>query len=286
MDRFARRGAEVHEVAAVGYARTFERLQVGDGPGASRLGLALALVEFPSCWCRSTGGLFDVGVELTDGLLSAALERGLASAGLLAGARPRWFGQAIGMEHEDPLPPRAADAHPLLEDDLRLVDDLFQVHLPTLIAQERGLDPRECVRPSQHEVARAVAEVLGTQELLRSAANRDGQDANYLPPPSSGRTRGVRVGLAIHARLRSRPWIESARSPWRAGWTGLPRGGPEGSRTTSLARLASRARQTDNPSAGSPDDLPARASEPRATDGPAGAHAADAPGPIAASCCA
>lgn len=202
VDRFARRGAEVHEVAAVGYTRTFERLQVGDGPGASRLGLALALVEFPSSWCRSTGGLFDVGVELADGLLSAALERGLAGAGLLAGARPRWFGQAIGFEQEDPLPPRAAEAHPLLEDDLRLVDDLFQVHLPTLIAQERGLEPKDCVRPSQHEVARAVAEVLGTQELLLvHAPTGTGKTLAYLLPALLwARTRGVRVGLATYTR--------------------------------------------------------------------------------------
>ncbi len=202
VERFARRGPEVHEVAAVGYTRTFERLQVGDGPGASRLGLALALVEFPSAWCRSTGGLFEVTSKLQDGLLSSALERGLSGGGLLAGARPRWFGMACGLEQEDPLPPRSAEARSLTEHDLRLVDDLFQVHLPTLIAQERGLEPSACQRPSQHAVARAVAEVLGTQELLLvHAPTGTGKTLAYLLPALLwARTQGVRVGLATYTR--------------------------------------------------------------------------------------
>jgi len=190
------------QLAASGYALALDRLRVSDPEGASRLQLALSMAEHPSSWNLKPPGCDTPVPELQDGLLSQSVSKSLEMGVLGGGALPRWHAEACQLEESDPLPPRPPDERPLDEAELKLVDDLFQVHLPACLAEEHKIDPSLCQRPSQHQVARAVAEMFGTKKLLLiHAPTGTGKTLAYLLPAMIwARANGMRVGLATYTR--------------------------------------------------------------------------------------
>jgi Rad3-related DNA helicase len=87
------------------------------------------------------------------------------------------------------------------EDRLRL-DAIFEEHLPSSFAAASGRDRRSGYRRGQHEVARAVAGVLGSGELLLvHAPTGTGKTLAYLVPALLWAARHeTRVGIATFTR--------------------------------------------------------------------------------------
>lgn len=192
----------VLQVAAAGYGKAHHHLRATDPSGARRLGLLLGMTEHPSSWNNNPPDGETAPLTLRDGLLSQALAPGSGMKVLPPRALPRWHQEASKLEEFEPVPPRSPDERPLNADELSLVDDLFAIHLPQCLALEHGIDAQLCLRPSQQSVARAVAEMFGTQKLLLiHAPTGTGKTLAYLLPAMIwAKANGVRVGLATYTR--------------------------------------------------------------------------------------
>jgi len=198
--RFLALPAEARGLVAEGYRQTCGYLRATDPQAASRLGLALALVEYPSRWARSTGELFQLD-ELDDGGLSGASSSTDWGATLEA-LGPRAAEVSADLAEVEILPPDPATPAPFDEDDEALIDDIFRVHLPAVLAQDLGGAPEQYYRDSQHAVAREVAHTLGRNELLAvHAPTGTGKTIAYLVPALLWAHRyGVRLGVATYTR--------------------------------------------------------------------------------------
>ncbi len=189
-------------VACIGYARATHGLAAVDEQAAARLGLALALVDRPSDWARSAGELFHPGEGLEDGCLLALHDGDAPPETLLDGLQPTAaavFGDWGGAEK---LPPTPGGPAPFEAADRALLDEIFEHHLPALLAEELGGEAADYLRPTQQEVAREVASVLGTDELLLvHAPTGTGKTLAYLLPAMLwARRHDVRIGIATYTR--------------------------------------------------------------------------------------
>lgn len=196
----------VREFALCALAGTWQRLEAEEPELAAELCDWLALVEHPLSWSRDPASLFAAHPALADGRAAAALAAAHARGGdpaehardLIASLEPRcavvgrlWDGfEAVAVHAKGELA--------LCADDLRRVDEVFEVHLPALAGEEATLH----YRAGQHQVAREVARTLGANELLLvSAPTGTGKTLAYLVPAALWALRnGVRVGLSTYTR--------------------------------------------------------------------------------------
>jgi ATP-dependent DNA helicase DinG len=204
--RFLALPQPVLRLASAGYLRAWRGLREREPELAERLGMALVLLQHPSAWAGGTGELF-AQAESCDGRLGAALgsaadDPQLAVRNEIDAMQPRcatlhreWQLQAkLPPDLRAPQSPAAFDA-----EDMRRLDDAFQVHLPALF-EASGL-PRT-YRAGQHQVAREVACTLGGRELLLvHAPTGTGKTLAYLVPALLWSLRhGVRVGVSTYTR--------------------------------------------------------------------------------------
>lgn len=195
------RDARVHALAALGYGAAHEQLLATDPPAAERLAFALELFERPSAWARSTGELFHPGEGLQDDLLSGAADSG-ADPFLLEELQPAVTGAYGAWDTAPELapdPPAPCAFHP---DDRETLEAVFDQHLPGVLVSARGGAPADYLRPSQAEVARAVSDTLGADELLLvHAPTGTGKTLAYLIPAILwARRYEARVGVATYTR--------------------------------------------------------------------------------------
>jgi len=202
VSRFHGLDEDILKVAARGFAKVWEGLAGPDPDAARRLAFALALVEHPAGWSRSTGELFSSGIDLAEGRLGAAYTGDSSAQTWLDELSPKCARMAERWGKLKPLPPSSEDPVLLDETDLRLLDDLFQVHLPALFAHEHGGEIADHYRESQHSVAREVARTLGSDELLLvHAPTGTGKTLAYLLPALLWARRAeMRVGIATYTR--------------------------------------------------------------------------------------
>ncbi len=205
---FLERDPEAIEVAALGFFAAWAGLhREGQAEVASWLALALSLVEHPSAWAGREEGLFDLHPALRDGALGelssdrSAGEAAEALGVLLDELQPAWQRGRGPWLSTQPVPTRSEEPAPFHSDDRRTVDDVFQVHLPTLFA-DGGASSAPSYREGQHRVAARVAGTLGERELLVvHAPTGTGKTLAYLVPAMLWASRyGVRVGVSTYTR--------------------------------------------------------------------------------------
>lgn len=191
--RFLGLDEDVLRVAVQGFRRAWHGLSAEDPRAAATLDLALSLVARREEWSEH-GVRGRVGVPLT-----ALHDPEVPFEDLLDAQRPRCARDLDRWLALETLPPDLELAAPFHPADRTLLDQLFQEHLPKLLAT-RGGPPS--YRRSQHEVARAVAGALGTRELLLvHAPTGTGKTLAYLVPAMLwARRHGVRVGIATYTR--------------------------------------------------------------------------------------
>jgi len=202
VSRFHAQGDDVMKLAACGFAKVWEGLVAPEPSAARRLAFALALVEHPTGWSRSTGELFSAGTNLQEGRLGSAYVGDSSAQTWLDDLMPKCAKLGERWQKQKPLPPSSEDPVLLDASDMTLLDDLFQVHLPALFALERGGEASDHYRESQHSVAREVARTLGSDELLLvHAPTGTGKTLAYLLPALLWARRGaMRVGIATYTR--------------------------------------------------------------------------------------
>jgi len=230
--RFLGLEPEVLRLAALGWARSFRGLREEDPDAARQLELALTLADRPGDWTGDTGELFPDGGELPDGVLTRCLdvhwdELGEGVWRALDGVRPAWAAVGEAWALHETVPVELPGAAPLAPEDLRRIDDVFQVHLPALIEGERGAG---LYREGQHQVAQRVAATLGGEELLLvHAPTGTGKTLAYLVGAMLWAVRnGVRVGVSTYTRALQEQAVDqevprALRALARAGLEEAPR---------------------------------------------------------------
>ncbi len=208
VERFVALGDAAVALAAHGYAGAW-RLLVHAHPGAAdALALALTLVDFPDDWVPD-GDLFAQAQAAR--ALSGALERWPEPGAALDAALPACARGEQAWREQEPLPPDRAQVAPLDADDLRRVDEIFEVHLPAYFAERErdgarthrlGQHRLGQHRLGQHRVAREVARSLGRDELLLvHAPTGTGKTLAYLVPACLFALRNeLRVGVSTYTR--------------------------------------------------------------------------------------
>ena len=128
------------------------------------------------------------------------LEQARALAGSLEEAldqsEPRWASERPEWLSEDALPPTREQELSFAAEDRARLDAIFQRHLP------RRFGPDAKPRAGQLEVARQVADSLGSKELLLvHAPTGTGKTLAYLVPLCLWSARhSLRVGVATYTR--------------------------------------------------------------------------------------
>ncbi len=159
------------------------------------LAFTAALCEHPSRWLGSSGELHPEHAALEDGRLS----RSFASFETLEDALEQAEPPYASIRSSNELGVRAALPVTLDSSDRRAVDEIFQEHLPRLLASEPGVPSH---RAGQQGVAARIAESFGERELLLvHAPTGTGKTLAYLVPTLLWAFRnGVRVGVATFTR--------------------------------------------------------------------------------------
>jgi len=193
--RFQRRGPTALAIAVRGWTRAADTLRATDAEAARRIALVLDLVDRPSRWARAVASL--AGVELADGLCAAAQFVELDEDDPLAALDPAW----TRSEQEEtldgpPFPPDREGPTPFPAEDVRVLDEVFREHLPTMFGTPGAY------RKSQHRVAEAIASALGDDTfVLVHAPTGTGKTLAYLLPALLfARRHEVRVGVATYTR--------------------------------------------------------------------------------------
>jgi ATP-dependent DNA helicase DinG len=244
---------DVLRLAALGYTRTWRALAGTDDRAAARLQLALALLDRPSALVRSAlAGRVRVGSSsddlaggdavvsefererpaLRDGRI-VALARGERSLEeLLEDLQPRCAREQERQGDVETLPPDTVAPDKRFDPrDMITLDEVFREHLPKSFTRAGAATLH---RPSQHEVARAVAKSLGSGELLLvHAPTGTGKTLAYLVPAMLwARRHGVRVGIATYTRALQEQAMD--REVPRALAMLARAGVPDGTRTSVL----------------------------------------------------
>lgn len=227
--------APVIELAAAGFASAWQRLDPERSPLARALAACLSLVEHPSAWAIDPGERRGADVSLRDGRLSAAAseagawrDAGQRGRELVEVLEPRCAAVGRAWAFFERVEPEGGEGLELCEEDRRLLDEVFEQHLPELSASRSG--GSFLYREGQHEAAREVARTLGSRELLLvSAPTGTGKTLSYLVPALLWAVRNqVRVGVSTYTRtlqeqaaLREVPRALAALA--RSGRVELPR---------------------------------------------------------------
>lgn len=193
--RFLALEDDVVRAACSGYARAAEGLHPASPRAARKLAWLAALVDRPSSWSGSATAV----PSLEDGRLEAATAAAVAFEDLLEVLRPRCAREGDRWGSLEPLPPTAEADLPFVDEDRRVLDDVFERCLPEAFAREGAAPAR---RAGQHDVARAIADVLGAGELLLvHAPTGTGKTLAYLVPAMLWAKRhGLRVAVATYTR--------------------------------------------------------------------------------------
>jgi len=184
VELFGAQPAPAVELAAAGYGRALEDLTISAPDAASRLRIALDL---------------------------ASVRRGRASPADLADrATPACDRESSAWLELDPVPADCAMPAPLPPEELEQLDAVFRTHLPASFAADPSDGKRSSYRRSQHDVARAVADALGSGDLLLvHAPTGTGKTLAYLVPALLwSRRRGTRVGVATYTRALQQQAID------------------------------------------------------------------------------
>jgi Rad3-related DNA helicase len=194
-------------LAVCGWLAAWRGLLESDPLAARQLALALRLADSPSTWSISREELSELHPGLRDGVLSGLLspaERERPAdrvRDLVENLNPlchRLGAEALRLET---VPPRTDAPKVFSDEDMRLVDDVFEVHLPALFSKPADGEGGP-YRSGQHQVARNVARTLGSRELLLvHAPTGTGKTLAYLVPAMIWSVRhGVRVGVSTYTR--------------------------------------------------------------------------------------
>ncbi|MBJ76484.1 MAG: hypothetical protein CMJ98_05630 [Planctomycetes bacterium] len=202
MGRFLGQHPSIVALALGGLTRALHGLRATDSQAAHQLGFALNLLDRPSTWALSTGGLFSVPPSLRDGCLADTPDAEDDLCSLLADLPPAAAVAPQQWRQHEELPPACLDCTPSHPDDQARLDELFEVHLPSLLVAEQGGQPGDYYRRSQHQVAQQVAQTLGQDELLLvHAPTGTGKTLSYLLPAILwARRHKVRVAVATYTR--------------------------------------------------------------------------------------
>ena len=181
---------------AGGYAAAAHGLHAHDLAAAKRIALTLDLVRFPEHWAPDPS--VAAPIAWPDSTAEAAAGRGEG----LDELEPAWTRRIRAWAQAPSLPPKLEDPAPFPDEDLALLDKVFETSLPTLFAADRGSAKGDHYRRSQHEVATEVARTLGGAELLAvHAPTGTGKTLAYLIPALIwARRHGVRVGVSTYTR--------------------------------------------------------------------------------------
>jgi ATP-dependent DNA helicase DinG len=194
--RFLNLPEDALRVCVSGYVRAWRGLAAKEPAACSALLHALAMIDRPSAWA---GAGSDSAAESRDGQLSACFEHELPLEDLLETLPPRCARESERWAGVESLPPDREEPLPFDPADRLLLDEVFRSSLPALFAAEHGAPS---YRAGQHAVAGAVADVLGSRELLLvHAPTGTGKTLAYLVPSILwARRHRVRVGIATYTR--------------------------------------------------------------------------------------
>ncbi len=185
---------------ALGHREVWRGLRRTAPDAAEELGLALRLVEHPSCWRDAPGELFLAHEALTDGRLGDAVRAWSTIEDAVDAAEPVWARRSEEDRESAPLRANPEEEVVLSAPDARLVDEIFQEHVPRVFA-ERG-ESGTSYREGQHQVAAETARSMGRRELfLVHAPTGTGKTLAYLVPVLVWALRNeTRVGVATFTR--------------------------------------------------------------------------------------
>jgi len=190
---FLDQGPGTIALATSGYLRAWRGLEAGSPRAAGILRLALALADRPAEWVLPDG-------ERSP--LIRPIARGTTPEDLIADLQPACERESASWREIDTVPVQTEGPAPFAEEDRAALDRVFEDLLPESFASESGPPGRSSYRSGQHDVARAVADVLGTGELLLvHAPTGTGKTLAYLVPALLwARRHGVRIGIATYTR--------------------------------------------------------------------------------------
>ena len=178
------------------------RFDATDPAAARRLYWALELLNHPEVVCRQGTELFKAGNAVKSGYLERALDQSPGMENGLYELEP--LGAELGEEGKqpDPLPPTSEGLTPFPKEDRLLLKNVFEHHLPALMAESLGGEPSDYYRESQAKVAQQVAQNLGRSGLLLvHAPTGTGKTLAYVVPAMIWAMRhGLRVGVATYTR--------------------------------------------------------------------------------------
>jgi Rad3-related DNA helicase len=151
-------------------------------------------------------GSLPLGELLEDGTLARGLEISADEGELSWLLEPRWAAEVESWKKLPKLSHKPEGRLPFDAEDLKLLDDIFEVHLPKIF----GVPPEIGHRPAQHTVAQETAAVLGRDRdskrsgveiLLVHAPTGTGKTLAYLIPLLLWSTRhGARTCVATYTR--------------------------------------------------------------------------------------
>ncbi|HRV82551.1 MAG TPA: hypothetical protein P5218_14030, partial [Planctomycetota bacterium] len=146
------------------------------------------------------------------------------------GLLPRASQMAAADAELEPLPPTTEGLTPFPREDKRLLETIFQEHLPQIMVERQGGQPEDYLRPAQWEVAQRIADNFGRSGLLLvHAPTGTGKTLAYVVPALLWSLRhNLRVGVATYTRALQEQAMEgevprALQALARAGIDPLPR---------------------------------------------------------------
>ena len=187
-------------IAATGWEQARAILAQHDEGAAAALGLHLRFLRDAGEWGAGQGPMRTAITGCVEPLPAALEVTDLRD--LLDGSEPRSATLGRDWNRQGSLPPSLPPDPPCDAQDLERLDEIFQEHLPGVVAAATGSDAASCYRESQHRVAREIANSMGQGELLLvHAPTGTGKTLSYLVPALLwARRHGRRVAVATYTR--------------------------------------------------------------------------------------
>ncbi len=215
---------------AAGLEGAAYRFEDSDPAAARRLYMALDILNNPDGVCRQGTELFEAGRAVHAGYIERALKDSPGMENGLYELEPLGAMRGEQDKQPEPLPPTSEGLTPFPKEDRQLLKDVFEHHLPALMAESLGGSPADYIRKSQVRVAEQVAQNLGRSGLLLvHAPTGTGKTLAYVVPALIwARRHGLRVGIATYTRALQEQAMSgevprALRALARAGFHPLPR---------------------------------------------------------------
>lgn len=198
LQRFLQGDGRRLALAALGYGNALRELRAFDPRASRTLGFALELLDTPALWNELASGELPLGGDIDVETMSRTLEQVTSMPELIDALEPRCADEARRWEEVRPVAVTNEDVTPLDDAQKKLLDDIFEVHLPALSKAGGKID----YRASQHQVAGQVAATLGGGELLLvHAPTGTGKTLAYLVPACMWAVENeLRIGIATYTR--------------------------------------------------------------------------------------